>query len=91
MTSQDIGRPQGIGRGRELIKGGSRFERKPGLLSRLIAPGFHKIIDRIDRGLVTGSITGKLPDGTTRVLGGRAPGIDAEITLHDWRALIRLA
>ena len=91
MTSQDIGRPQGIGRGRELIKGGSRFERKPGLLSRLIAPGFHKIIDRIDRGLVTGSITGKLPDGTTRVLGGRAPGIDAHITLHDWRALIRLA
>jgi cyclopropane-fatty-acyl-phospholipid synthase len=36
-------------------------------------------------------MTAHLPGGTTRVLGGRAPGFEAEITLHDWRALIRLA
>ncbi len=32
-----------------------------------------------------------LPDGTTRQLGGRAPGFEAEANVHDWRALLRLA
>ena len=57
----------------------------------MLAPGFHKVLDRIDEGLETGSITGHLPDGTTRVLGGRSPGFAAEVTIHDWRALMRLA
>lgn len=82
---------EGIGRGETLLTGGARFERSPGLLARLFAPGFHKILDRVDAGLERGSITGQLPDGTTRVLGGRAPGFDAEVTIHDWRALMRLA
>ncbi|RXZ65815.1 SAM-dependent methyltransferase [Pelagerythrobacter rhizovicinus] len=82
---------EGIGRGETLLTGGARFERSPGLLARLFAPGFHKILDRVDAGLESGSITGRLPDGTTRVVGGRAPGFDAEVTIHDWRALMRLA
>lgn len=82
---------EGIGRGETLLTGGARFERSPGLLARLFAPGFHKILDRIDAGLGSGSITGRLPDGTTRVVGGREPGFDAEVTIHDWRALMRLA
>lgn len=82
---------EGIGRGETLLTGGARFERSPGLLARLFAPGFHKILDRIDAGLESGSITGRLPDGTTRVVGGRVPGFDAEVTIHDWRALMRLA
>ena len=77
---------QGLGRGETLLTGGARFERSPGLLARLFAPGFHKVLDRIDAGLETGSITGRLPDGTTRVVGGRAPGFEAEITIHEWRA-----
>lgn len=82
---------EGIGRGETLLTGGARFERSPGLLARLFAPGFHKILDRVDAGLENGSITGRLPDGTTRVVGGRGPGFDAEVTIHDWRALMRLA
>lgn len=78
-------------RGRRLVEQGRRFASKPGLLAGLVAPGFGRIIDRIDAGMVTGSITGHLPDGTTRLVGGRAPGFEAEITIHDWRALMRLA
>ena len=82
---------EGLGRGEPLLTGGARFERSPGMLARLLAPGFHKILDRIDAGLESGSITGHLPDGTMRLLGGRAPGFEAEVTIRDWRALMRLA
>ena len=82
---------EGLGRGETLLTGGARFERSPGLLARLFAPGFHKILDRVDAGLDRGSITGHLPDGSTRLLGGRAPGFEAEVILHDWRAVMRLA
>ncbi len=64
---------------------------EPGLFSRLIAPGFRKVLDRVDAGLEAGSLIAHLPDGTTRMLGGRAPGFDAEVELKDWRALLRLA
>jgi cyclopropane-fatty-acyl-phospholipid synthase len=82
---------EGLGRGGSLITAGARFERSPGTLARLIAPGFHKVLDRIDAGLVAGSILGHLPDGTTRLLGGRAPGFEAVVHIRDWRALLRLA
>ncbi len=82
---------EGFGRGSALLVGGARFARSPGLIARLIAPGFHRVLDRVDQGLETGSILGRLPDGSTRLLGGRAPGFEAEVHLHDWRALVRLA
>jgi len=84
-------RAEGLGRGTTLLSAGARFERSPGLLARMIAPGFHKVLDRIDGGLMTGSIVTRLPDGSTRMLGGRAPGFAAEVEIRDWRALIRLA
>ena len=82
------------GRGRPdggLRKGSKRFERKAGAVSRWIAPIFQRVVDRVDAGLATGSILANLPDGSTRLIGGRAPGLDAEITITDWRALMRLA
>ncbi len=82
---------QGIDRGEGLLAGAARFERKPGLVARAMAPGFHKILDRIDAGMETGAIKGILPDGTTRLMGGRNPGFEAEIHIHEWRALMRLA
>ena len=82
---------EGPGRSAALLSRAQRFERKAGLLARLVAPGFHRILDRLDVGLESGSITGRLPDGTVRLLGGRRPGFDAEVELRDWRALIRLA
>jgi cyclopropane-fatty-acyl-phospholipid synthase len=74
-----------------LLSGGSRFARAPGLFSRLVAPGFQTIINAVDRGIERGSMLARLPDGSMRMLGGRAPGFDARIELKDWRALIRLA
>ena len=78
-------------RGRELVAGGNRFARKPGLIARMIAPGFGKILDKIDDALISGTIHGRLPDGTLRTLGGRAPGFECVVELRSWNALVRLA
>jgi cyclopropane-fatty-acyl-phospholipid synthase len=78
-------------RGGSLLAGGRRFGVTPGLAARLFTGGFHKILDRIDAGLEHGSIHLRLPDGSTRLLGGRADGFAAEIELRDWRALLRLS
>ncbi|MGH6788007.1 MAG: class I SAM-dependent methyltransferase [Novosphingobium sp.] len=81
----------GLGRGLELVEGGRRIGIGPRWLARLFAGGFHRILDRIDGGLETGSITAALPDGTTRLIGGQTPGFAADVTIGDWRALLRLA
>ncbi|MBX7499868.1 cyclopropane-fatty-acyl-phospholipid synthase family protein [Qipengyuania sp. YG27] len=78
-------------RGGGLLAGARRFARKPGLFARLVAPGFGKILDRIDAALVRGTIHARLPDGTTRTLGGRAPGFECTVDLRSWTALLRLA
>ncbi|SMQ74711.1 cyclopropane-fatty-acyl-phospholipid synthase [Altererythrobacter xiamenensis] len=82
---------QGLNRGDQLLSGGERFASSPGLLARMVAPGFQKVLDLVDKGLERGAILGHLPDGTTRLLGGRAPGFEAEVHLKDWRGLLRLA
>nr|ADM63078.1 cyclopropane-fatty-acyl-phospholipid synthase [uncultured bacterium] len=81
---------KGIERGQELLQGGQRFVPRPGWFARLISPGFSTILKRLDKGFAKGRLTGHLPDGSTRILGGRAPGFDAEVELKDWRALLRL-
>ncbi|MFA6218578.1 MAG: cyclopropane-fatty-acyl-phospholipid synthase family protein [Erythrobacter sp.] len=78
-------------RGRDLVQGAQRFARKPGLFARLVAPGFGKILDRIDGALVSGAIDATLPDGSTRRLGGHAPGFECAVDLRSWNALLRLA
>ncbi|WP_370187950.1 class I SAM-dependent methyltransferase [Qipengyuania sp.] len=78
-------------RGGELLAGAQRFARKPGLVARLVAPGFGKLLDRIDAALVRGAIHARLPDGTARTLGGRSPGFECSVELRSWTALLRLA
>jgi cyclopropane-fatty-acyl-phospholipid synthase len=78
-------------RGSALLDAGRRFGSEPGLFARLLAPGFHKLLDRIDQGLESGAILGHMPDGSVRRLGGRRPGFEAEVSIRDWRALLRLA
>jgi cyclopropane-fatty-acyl-phospholipid synthase len=56
-----------------------------------VAPLWHRMLDRIDRGLVAGAIEATLPDGTARLLGGRADGPVAVVDVRRWRALWRLA
>lgn len=82
---------QAPARGTELVAGGRAIGLGPQWLARLWSGGINKVLDRIDSGLERGSIEGTLPDGTTRLLGGRAPGFAARVTLHDGRALILLA
>ncbi len=60
-------------------------------MSRWLAPLFHRLLDRIDLGLEQGSLESSLPDGTSRLLGGRADGPTCIVDLHSWRALVRLA
>ncbi len=82
---------EGNVRGDMLLESGERFGRRPGALARIFAPAVSRILDSIDAGLARGKIRGILPDGTRRTLGGNAPGFECEVTLHDWRALVRLA
>lgn len=77
-------------RGKHLLDARKRFGTGGGLFARLTAPGFHRILDRIDAGMDHGTFEGKLPDGTTRIVGGRGEGPMAEITIHSWNALLRL-
>ena len=50
----------------------------------------HRVLDRVDAGLAVGAIESTLPDGSHRLLGGRADGPVAIVTVHRWRALVRL-
>lgn len=64
--------------------------RSAGWTSRLIGPQFHRLLDLIDAGLDKGILEAVLPDGTVRILGGRAAGPACEVQLVRWRALLRL-
>lgn len=57
----------------------------------LLAPVFHRQLDRLDRGIAEGSLELLLPNGRARLLGGRADGPAAVVDLRSWRALLRLA
>ncbi len=51
---------------------------------------FAAVLSRIDKGLREGSLEAHLPDGTVRLLGGRAPGFACVVHLSNWRPLLRL-
>ncbi|MHA6719564.1 class I SAM-dependent methyltransferase [Sphingomonas sp. RS6] len=63
---------------------------RPGMLN-LFGGFFHRQLDGLDRGIDDGSLEVSTPDGRTRMLGGRREGPAAVVTLHSWRALVRLA
>jgi cyclopropane-fatty-acyl-phospholipid synthase len=77
-------------RGRHLVAADRRFATGGGLLAHLLSGSFARILGRIDRGLERGAIEAVLPDGSGRVLGGRAPGPRPVVHLRSWRALARL-
>ncbi len=78
-------------RGTALTDRARAFEREPGLLARMFAPAFAKMLERIDAALVSGTIHGTLPDGTPKVLGGHAPGFECVFELRSYNALMRIA
>lgn len=81
-------------RGKQLLRA-DRAYRSGGGIARLLALApaglFHRMLDRIDAGLMEGSIEGYLPDGSIRILGGRGKGPTAVVDLKSWAALVRLA
>ncbi len=56
-----------------------------------MAPFGDRILDLIDHRLAQGAIEATLPNGTMRVIGGRADGPYAVVRINRWRALRRLA
>ncbi|MEJ2459653.1 MAG: class I SAM-dependent methyltransferase, partial [Novosphingobium sp.] len=79
------------GRGEDLVAGGRAIGIGAQWLARLWSGGIDRILGRIDRGLEKGSVQATFPDGTTRILGGRAAGFGAVVEIRSWRALLRLA
>jgi len=79
------------GRGEELVAGGRAIAIGPQWLARAWSGGVRRLLDRIDRGMDSGSIQLTLPDGNTRMLGGRSSGFDAVVRIRSYRALLRLA
>ncbi len=71
---------------------GADIERRGegGRIARGVAPIFHRILDRVDAGLEEGAIEATLPDGSSRLLGGRRDGPVAIVGVVRWRALWRL-
>jgi cyclopropane-fatty-acyl-phospholipid synthase len=84
-----------IERGRHTAPNGQGLGASGGLFLSLLS-GFaarrcNALLDRMDAGLVSGLIEGSLPDGSRRMLGGRAAGPAAEMNIRSWRALLRIA
>lgn len=69
----------------------TRTPTRPDWPTRALSPLYHRLLDRIDRGLSEGAIEAYLPDGKRRLLGGHAAGPLAVVRVVRWRALRRLA
>lgn len=78
-------------RGEHLIRADRGFATGGSLIGWAVAPGFARVLDSLDRRLKTGGIDATLPDGGRRRIGFHAPGFRAEVDLHSWMALVRLA
>ena len=79
------------GRGEHLVKADRGFAVGGGMVARLVAPAFERVLDEIDAGLLKGGIETTLPDGGRRDLGFRSPGPRAVVEFKSWMALVRLA
>lgn len=78
-------------RGEHLLRADRGFATGAGLIGRLAAPAFARIIDQLDQRLREGGIHGILPSGEQRRIGFHRPGPEPLVHLHSWMALVRLA
>jgi cyclopropane-fatty-acyl-phospholipid synthase len=78
-------------RGNHLLRADRRFATGAGLLGRLLAPSFARLVDQLDRRLLTGGIEASLPNGSRRRVGFHAAGPTAVVDIKSWMALVRLA
>ena len=78
-------------RGEHLLRADRGFVTGAGLLGRLVAPAFARVINQLDERLLQGGIHATLPSGESRSVGFHAPGPEPVVHLHSWMALVRLA
>src|SRR3954454_25052908 len=78
-------------RGEHLVRADRGFATGGGLVARVTAPAFARVLDQIDRRLACGGIEVILPGGARRRLGFHANGPKAVVQLSSWLALVRLA
>src|SRR5437868_456328 len=78
-------------RGEHLVRADRGFATGGGLIARVTAPAFSKVLDQIHRRLACGGIDATLPGGEKRQLGFHARGPRAIVRLSSWLALVRLA
>src|SRR4051794_33922453 len=78
-------------RGEHLVRADRGFATGGGLVARLTAPAFSKVLDQIHRRLARGGIEVTLPSGEKRRLGFHRKGPKAVVRLSSWLALARLA
>jgi cyclopropane-fatty-acyl-phospholipid synthase len=78
-------------RGEHLLRGGKLFASGSGLVGRMFARSFARVLDAIDQRLEVGGIETTTPEGEVRRLGFRAPGPECIVHLKSWYALMRLA
>jgi cyclopropane-fatty-acyl-phospholipid synthase len=78
-------------RGEHLVRADRGFATGGGLVARLTAPAFSRVLDQIDARLACGGIEAILPGGETRRLGFHSKGPKAVVRLSSWLALVRLA
>ncbi|QIK95498.1 class I SAM-dependent methyltransferase [Sphingomonas sp. HDW15A] len=78
-------------RGEHLLRTGLLFGNGSGILGRLFARGFARVLDHLDERIAQGGIEATLPDGSRRRIGFHSPGPVAVVRLNSWYALVRLA
>jgi cyclopropane-fatty-acyl-phospholipid synthase len=78
-------------RGDHLVRADRRFATGGGLIARLAAPAFARVLDQLDARLLAGGIHGTLPSGERRRIGFHAPGPEPVVHLHSWLGLVRVA
>ena len=78
-------------RGSHLVHADKRFATGGGLIGRIAGPAFARLLDQLDRRLLTGGIEATLPDRSRRRVGFHAAGPIAVVDLRSWTALVRLA
>ncbi|HEU4958741.1 MAG TPA: cyclopropane-fatty-acyl-phospholipid synthase family protein [Sphingomicrobium sp.] len=77
-------------RGEHLVRADRRFATGAGLVGRIAAPGFRRILDHLHDRLERGGIEATLPDGSRRRIGFHRPGPVANVEIRSWLALVRL-
>ena len=78
-------------RGEHLVRADRGFATGGGLVARLTAPAFSKVLDQIDRRLACGGIEATLPGGEQAPAWLPCEGPKAVVRLSSWLALVRLA